>query len=107
MSMLSHWECPWFSIIWVEGGLSASRRIAPVALVVELSCSISVMLRFEGTQNIIPAPPLRHSNQTPVTDLPRLRAFSLPATRNARPKRLKRSEWVTRIASTPLEERGN
>jgi hypothetical protein len=35
------------------------------------------MQRFEGTRIIIPAPPLLHSNQTPVTVLPRLRAFLL------------------------------
>jgi len=33
------------------------------------------MLRFEGMRTFIPAPPLLHSNQTPVAVPPRLRAF--------------------------------
>ena len=42
----------------------------------EPSRRTNVMLPFEGTRTIIPAPPLLHSNQTPATVLPRLRAFS-------------------------------
>src|SRR3990170_1741350 len=51
----------------------------------ELFRAVGVMLPFEGTRTFIPAPPLLPTNQTPVTVLPRLRAFSLPRGRsNAR-----------------------
>ena len=45
----------------------------------ELLRPVRVIPQFEGMRTIIPAPPLLRSNQTPVTVLPRLRAFLVGA----------------------------
>src|SRR3989337_4368515 len=75
----------------------------------ELFRAVGVMLPFEGTRTFIPAPPLLHSNQTPVTVLPRLRAFSLlRAMSNARSLAPHALGIGTRSSPLPLlEERSD
>jgi hypothetical protein len=81
--MLSISQAPVFGEkgeIWVAAACFASSPLPGVKTpsnARELFPISRVMSPFEGTRTIIPAPPLLHSNQTPVTDLPRLRAFSL------------------------------
>lgn len=62
--------------IWAwRARLARTPPFFPDPRLMEPFSKVRVILPFEGTRIIIPAPPLLHSNQTPVTVLPRLRAF--------------------------------
>src|SRR5947207_16003662 len=73
--------------IWVESPFSTSGRAfsGPPISLREPFLDARVVLAFEGTRTITPAPPqLALEPSTPVTDLPRLRAFPLAPGRISR-----------------------